>query len=114
MPFHTPIWIVKVLFVQHLMLWYRTGYTSSTVHTSPAIVAFSSFLVERTVCYASQVLEEPSTSGNQADLDRATDALFGNVLQGPPSLTPPNQPSAPTGTGVECLTALCELMVAWN
>ena len=40
------------------------------------------------MCDILQVLEAPSISGNQAEADRATDALFGNVLQGPPSLTP--------------------------
>lgn len=46
-----------------------------------------------------QLQEEASTSGQEAAVGRETDALFGNVLQGPPSLTPPSQPTGPTGAG---------------
>ena len=57
-------------------------------------------------------MEAPSVSGNQAEADRATDALFGNVLQGPPSLTPPTQPSTPTGTGALACCPLADIEFA--
>lgn len=64
------------------------------------------------LCDMLQVLEAPSISGNQADADRATDALFGNVLQGPPTLTPPSQPSTSTGTGTLPCCALAAVELA--
>ncbi len=46
-----------------------------------------------------QVLEDPSSSAEQGDARRATDALFGHVLQGPKPLPQPEADPGPTGTG---------------
>lgn len=41
----------------------------------------------------------PSSSAHHQDVSRASNALFGHVLQGPQPLTPPADPQGPTGTG---------------
>jgi len=48
-----------------------------------------------------QDVDSPPSSSAQYDEDvsRASNALFGAVLQGPKPLAPPADPQAPTGTG---------------
>ena len=48
-----------------------------------------------------QDVDSPPSSSAQYDEDasRASNALFGAILQGPKLLAPPADPQAPTGTG---------------
>ena len=50
-----------------------------------------------------QVQDPAAGSDTHADASRATEALFGHVLQGPQPLPDPAQPSAPTGTGTRVI-----------
>ena len=51
-------------------------------------------------CNVQDVDSPPSRSAQyDEDVRRASNALFGAVLQGPKPLAPPTDPEAPTGTG---------------